>query len=157
METPYGKAEVKTACSVGSALLHVNESLPAGSRLFTAQLAASGRACTLGERANSLRPGVARDSVYPHGRSVVGVQNKLGISGTTDANGVPGINISGFAGSGTSTGLPADIDNVYRIHESFNWLSGNHPIKFGDDLDYTHSVQSSANANARRAFNFKVM
>lgn len=105
-------------------------------------------------KVNSLHLGVVRDSVYDQGVSVPGIQNKLGITGTGDANGVPGINIAGYTGFGTSTGLLGDIDNVYQIHESFNWLHGNHQLKFGADLDYTRSVQSSANANARGVFTF---
>jgi hypothetical protein len=103
---------------------------------------------------NSLRLGVVRDSVYSQGRSIAGIQNTLGITGTGDADGVPGIGIAGYAGFGTSTGLLGDIDNVYQIHDSFNWLHGNHQVKFGADLAYTRSVQSSANANARGIFNF---
>jgi hypothetical protein len=105
-------------------------------------------------KVNSLRVGMVRDSVYDQGRSVPGVQTTLGITGTGDANGVPGINIAGYTGFGTSTGLLGDIDNVYQIHDSFNWLRGNHQIKIGGDLAYTRSVQSSANANARGVFTF---
>ena len=105
-------------------------------------------------KVNSLRAGVVRDSVYDQGRSVAGIQNTLGITGTGDPNGVPGINITGYAGFGTSTGLLGDIDNIYQIHESYNWLHGNHQIKMGGDLVYVRSVQSSANANARGVFNF---
>lgn len=105
-------------------------------------------------KVNSLRLGVVRDSVYDQGRSVAGIQTKLNISGTADPNGVPGINITGFSGFGTSTGLLGDIDNSYQIHDSFDWLHGNHQIKFGADLNYTRSVQSSANANARGVFTF---
>ncbi len=105
-------------------------------------------------KVNSLRLGVVRDAVYDQGRSVAGIQNTLNITGTGDPNGVPGINIAGYTGFGTSTGLLGDIDNVYQIHESYNWLHGNHEIKFGGDLAYTRSVQSSANANARGVFNF---
>ncbi len=97
---------------------------------------------------------MVRDSVYDQGRSVNDIQGKLNITGTADPNGVPGINIAGFSGFGTSTGLLGDIDNVYQIHEGFNWLHGNHSIKIGGDLNYTRSVQSSANANARGVFNF---
>ena len=105
-------------------------------------------------KVNSLRLGVVRDSVYDQGRSVPGIQTQLKITGTGDVDGVPGIGIAGYAGFGTSTGLLGDIDNIYQIHDSFNWLSGNHQIKFGADLAYTRSVQSSANANARGVFNF---
>ena len=105
-------------------------------------------------KVNSLRVGVVRDSVYDQGRSVPGIQTTLNITGTGDPNGVPGINIAGYTGFGTSTGLLGDIDDVYQIHDSFNWLQGNHQIKFGGDLAYTRSVQSSANANARGVFTF---
>ena len=105
-------------------------------------------------KVNSLRLGVVRDSVYDQGRSVPGIQTKLNITGTGDVDGVPGIGIAGYAGFGTSTGLLGDIDNIYQIHDSFNWLQGNHQIKFGADLAYTRSVQSSANANARGVFTF---
>ncbi|MGD0479084.1 MAG: TonB-dependent receptor [Terracidiphilus sp.] len=105
-------------------------------------------------KVNTLRLGVVRDSVYDQGRSVPGIQTQLGITGTGDINGVPGINIAGYTGFGTATGLLGDIDNVYQIHEGFNWLHGNHQIKIGGDLLYTRSVQSSANANARGVFTF---
>ncbi|MFP5205281.1 MAG: carboxypeptidase regulatory-like domain-containing protein [Acidobacteriota bacterium] len=105
-------------------------------------------------KVNSLNAGIVRDSVYSQGSSIAGVQTQLGITGTGDANGVPGINIAGFSGFGTSTGLLGDIDNVYQVHEGFSWLHGNHQIKIGGDLAYTRSVQSSANANARGVFNF---
>ncbi|HVU48587.1 MAG TPA: carboxypeptidase-like regulatory domain-containing protein, partial [Terracidiphilus sp.] len=105
-------------------------------------------------KVNSLRLGLVRDSVYDQGRSVAGIQNTLNITGTGDPDGVPGINIAGYSGFGTSTGLLGDIDNVYQIHDSFSWLHGNHQIKMGGDLAYTRSVQSSANANARGVFNF---
>jgi hypothetical protein len=105
-------------------------------------------------KVNALRLGVVRDSVYDQGVSVPGIQTKLDITGTGDVNGVPGINITGYTGFGTSTGLLGDIDNVYQIHDGFSWLHGNHQIKIGGDLAYTRSVQSSANANARGVFTF---
>lgn len=105
-------------------------------------------------KVNTLRLGVVRDSVYDQGRSVPGIQTKLGITGTGDANGVPAINVTGYTGFGTSTGLLGDIDDTYQIHDGFTWLRGNHQLKIGGDLVYTRSVQSSANANARGVFNF---
>ena len=119
------------------------------------ELVALGWTTTLSPtKVNELRVGVVRDSVYDQGRSVNGIQDKIGITGTADANGVPGINIAGYSGFGTSVGLLGDIDNVYQVHDSFNWLHGNHQIKFGGDLSYTRAVESSANANARGVFNF---
>lgn len=105
-------------------------------------------------KVNSLHLGIVRDSVHSQGRSIADIQTQLGITGTGDANGVPGINISGFSGFGTSTGLLGDVDNVYQIHDGFSWLHGNHQIKIGGDFAYTRSVQSSANANARGVFTF---
>jgi hypothetical protein len=107
-------------------------------------------------KVNELRFGVIRDSVYSQGLQVNGLQTKLNITGTADVNGVPSISFSngGFSGFGTSTGLIGNLDNVYQIHDGFNWLHGNHQIKFGADIAYLRTIQSSANANARGAFNF---
>jgi Carboxypeptidase regulatory-like domain len=105
-------------------------------------------------KVNELRLGGIRDSVYDEGVPVEGLQQKLNITGTADPNGVPGINISGFAGFGTSTGLIGNLDNGYQIHDGFNWLHGNHQIKFGAEIAYLRTIQSSANANARGVFTF---
>jgi hypothetical protein len=105
-------------------------------------------------KVNALRMGMVRDSVYDQGRSVNGIQTKLNITGTSDPDGVPGIGIAGYTGFGTSTGLLGNIDNVYQIHDTFNWLLGNHQLKLGEALAYTRTIQSSANANARGIFNF---
>jgi hypothetical protein len=119
------------------------------------QFGAVGWTTTLSaDKVNSLHVGMVRDSVYDEGRSIPGIQNQLKITGTGDPNGVPGINIAGYTGFGTATGLLGDIDNVYQIHDGFSWLRGNHQIKIGGDLTYTRSVQSSANANARGVFTF---
>lgn len=106
-------------------------------------------------KVNELRMGVIRDSVYDQGISVNGLQNALNITGTADQNGVPGIALAnGYSGFGTSTGLIGNIDNVYQIHDGFNWLHGKHQIKFGFQIAYLRTIQSSANANARGVFNF---
>jgi hypothetical protein len=104
---------------------------------------------------NVLRVGVIRDSVYLQGVSVNDIQNQLGITGTADVNGVPSINFTGgFSSFGTSNGLIGNLDNVYQVQDSFNWMHGNHQIKFGVFLSYLRTIQSSANANARGIFNF---
>jgi hypothetical protein len=87
--------------------------------------------------------------VYDEGLPVDGLQQKLNITGTADPNGVPGIGLTGFTGFGTSTGLIGNLDNVYQIADGFNWLHGNHQIKFGAEIAYLRTIQSSANANAR--------
>ncbi len=105
-------------------------------------------------KVNSLSLGVVRDSVFDAGQTIAGVQAQLGITGTADPNGVPAVNITGYQGFGNSTGLLGDIDNSYQIHDSFNWLHGNHQIKMGASLNYIRSVQSSSNLNARGILQF---
>jgi hypothetical protein len=105
-------------------------------------------------KVNELRLGWTRDSVYDQGISSPGLEAKLGITGTGDINGVPAINISGYSGFGTGTGLLGDVDDVYQIHDSFSWLKGNHQIKIGGDLNYTRAVESSANLTARGSISF---
>jgi Carboxypeptidase regulatory-like domain len=108
---------------------------------------------------SELRLGSMRDSVFDEGASVSGIQTKLNITGTGDVNGVPSVGFTGggLSGFGASTGLIGDADNTYQIHEGFNWLRGNHQLKFGGQFVYLRSVQASANANARGAFNFNGM
>lgn len=106
-------------------------------------------------KVNELRLGGIRDSVYDEGYPENGLQQKLNITGTEDPNGVPGIAFTGgFSGFGASTGLIGNLDNVYQIQDGFNWLHGNHQIKFGAAISYLRTIQSSANANARGVFNF---
>jgi hypothetical protein len=106
-------------------------------------------------KVNVLRIGGIRDSVYSQGVEVSGIQTKLNITGTADVNGVPSITFAnGYSGFGTSTGLIGNLDNNYQLQDSFNWLLGKHQIKFGVDLAYLRTIQSSANANARGVFNF---
>lgn len=106
------------------------------------------------EKVNSLNLGVVRDAVFDQGETISGIQNQLGITGTADPNGVPAVNITGYASFGNSTGLLGDVDNSYQIHDSYNWLHGNHQIKMGASLNYIRSVQSSSNLNARGILTF---
>lgn len=109
-------------------------------------------------KVNELRVGGIRNSVYDEGVPVNGLEQKLNITGTADPNGVPAINLSnGYSGFGTSTGLIGNLDNVYQINDGFNWLEGHHQIKFGFQLSYLRTIQSSANANARGVFTFNGM
>lgn len=119
------------------------------------ELIALGWTNTLSQtKVNELRVGWTRNSVYDQGVASPGIQNQIGVTGTADINGVPGIAMTGYAGFGTSTGLLGDVDNVYQLHDSFSWLRGDHQLKFGGDLDYTRTVNSSANATARGSLNF---
>ncbi len=110
-------------------------------------------------KVNELRMGMVRDSVYSQGATVPDIQTKLNITGTGDVNGVPSIGFSGggLNGFGASGGLIGNKDNAYQIHDGFNWMHRNHQIKFGAQFVYLRTVQSSANANARGAFNFNGM
>ncbi len=119
------------------------------------ELIALGWTGTLSQsKVNELRLGWTRNSVFSQGLSIPGIQSQLGVTGTSDINGVPGVGLSGYAGFGASSGLLGDVDNVYQFHDSFSWLHGNHQIKFGGDLDYTRSANASANATARGSYNF---
>ncbi len=119
------------------------------------ELVALGWTTTLSQsKVNELRIGWTRNSVFSQGLAIPGVQSQLGITGTSDPNGVPGVNFTGYSGFGAASGMLGDTDNVYEFHDSFSWLHGNHQIKFGGDLDYTRSVNSSANATARGTYNF---
>lgn len=105
-------------------------------------------------KVNQQNLGVVRDSVFQQGQRLPGIQPHMGITGTSDGDGVPAINLNGYTGFGTSTGLLGDIDNDYQIHESFNWLRGDHQLTMGFSVNYVRSEQSSSNLNARGIFKF---
>ncbi|HEX5283281.1 MAG TPA: TonB-dependent receptor [Bryocella sp.] len=106
-------------------------------------------------KVNEFRIGWTRNSVYNQGYTAPGVQASLGISGTADSNGITGVGFTGYAGFGTSAGLLGDVDNSYQVHDAFNWLLGKHQVKFGADIAYTRTVDSSANATARGSLTFQ--
>ena len=103
---------------------------------------------------NELRVGWTRDLVFDQGETAANLAPQLGIPGTADPNGVPGIGMTGFSGFGRSAGNLGNIDNLYQIHDSFNYLRGKHQIQFGADVRYVRSIQQSANANARGNIHF---
>lgn len=103
---------------------------------------------------NELRLGWSRDSIFDSGEIQTGVQNQVGITGTADPNGIPGIGLTGFSGFGRSAGLLGNVDNVYQLHDSLSWLRGNHQMEFGGGVAYARSIQQSANANARGTISF---
>ena len=100
-------------------------------------------------KVNEFRLGWTRNSVFNQGYTAPGVQQQLGVSGTADSAGIPGVAFTGYAGFGTAAGLLGDVDNSYQVHDAFNWLIGKHQIKFGADVAYVRTVDSSANATAR--------
>ena len=103
---------------------------------------------------NELRAGWTRGYIFNVGQSQAGVQNAIGITGTADPNGIPGITLNGIGSFGRKSGLNGNIDNVYQLHDALSWLRGNHQIKFGADLDYTRSIQQDSNGNARGSLSF---
>jgi hypothetical protein len=90
---------------------------------------------------NELRLGWTRNLIFDQGESAPNLAPQLGIPGTADPNGVPGIGITGFSGFGQSTGNLGNIDNLYQIHDSFNYLRGKHEIQIGADVRYIRSIQ----------------
>ncbi len=120
------------------------------------ELVALGLNTTFGQnKVNEARIGWTRNSVYEQGDTAPGVQSALGITGTSDNNGIPGIGIVGYSGFGESTGLLGDVDDSYQIHDAFNWLVGKQQIKFGADFAYVRSIDSSANLTALGNLNFE--
>lgn len=106
-------------------------------------------------KVNEARIGWTRNSVFSKGFADPGVQAALGITGTPDTGGLPNINITGLSGFGAGSGLLGDVDNSYQIHDAFNWLLGKHQLKFGADIAYVRTVDSSANISARGGINFQ--
>ncbi len=107
-------------------------------------------------KVNDLRVGWTRNSVFNRGYTAPGVQDALGITGTADNNGIPGIGFasSSLSGFGTSAGLLGDVDDSYQVNDGFNWQLGKHAVKMGFVLAYTRTVDSSANATARGNITF---
>jgi hypothetical protein len=106
-------------------------------------------------KVNEARIGWTRNSVFSKGYADPGVQAALGILGTADGGGLSNINITGFSGFGAGSGLLGDVDNSYQVHDAFNWLIGKHQLKFGADIAYVRTVDSSANVSARGGINFQ--
>lgn len=103
---------------------------------------------------NEFRLGWTRPSLFYGGVSQLGLQNRIGFTGTADKNGPPGVNLNGFSSFGTSQSVIGNIDEQYQMHEAINYLQGNHEIKFGAGLFYIRNVEESANFNARGTVNF---
>jgi len=114
------------------------------------QLAMVQLTSTLGSQlVNELRLGWTRPYLFYGGIGQKGVETQLGITGTADADGVPGITLNGFSSFGTPQSIIGNIDNNYQLYESLNYLHGNHEIKLGTSLHYVRTDQESANWNAR--------
>ena len=104
---------------------------------------------------NEFRLAFYRDNVFQQGIGLPNLQQQLGITGTADGNGVPGIGFAGeFTGFGTALSQLGNIDDVFALHDAFSSLRGNHEVKVGIDASYYRSSQISSTANARGTFNF---
>jgi hypothetical protein len=98
---------------------------------------------------NEIHAGFTRPYLFYGGIGQAGVQEKIGMTGTADGNGVPGINLSGFSSFGTPQSVIGNIDNNYQIYESLKVLRGSHDLSLGTNVHYVRTVQESANWNAR--------
>jgi hypothetical protein len=105
---------------------------------------------TLGTRVvNELHLGVTRPYLFYGGIGQSGLEQSIGLTGTADGNGVPGITLGGFSAFGTAQSIIGNIDNNYQMYDSLKILRGKHEIEVGTSLHYIRTVQESANFNAR--------
>lgn len=88
------------------------------------------------------------------GESGAALQTQIGIPGTLDPHGIPGIGITGFTGFGRSTGVIGNTDNNYQFNDALNYTKGKHNISFGVGIYYIRTIQDNANANARGSLTF---
>jgi hypothetical protein len=105
---------------------------------------------TLGPRlVNELHIGFTRPFLFYGGIGQPGVEQGLGLTGTADGDGVPGITLGGFSSFGTAQSIIGNIDNNYQLYDSLKILHGKHEIAIGAGLHYIRTTQESANWNAR--------
>ena len=98
---------------------------------------------------NELHAGFTRPFLFYGGIGKPGVETQVGLTGTADPNGVPGITLSSFSSFGTAQSVIGNIDNNYQVYDSVKILRGKHEIEAGGSLHYVRTVQESANWNAR--------
>lgn len=98
---------------------------------------------------NELHIGFTRPYLFYGGIGRPGVEQSLGLTGTADGDGVPGITLGGFSSFGTAQSIIGNIDNNYQLYDSLKILRGKHEIAVGAGLHYIRTTQESANWNAR--------
>ncbi len=108
---------------------------------------------------NIARIGFSRSTEFSSGEGESGgdLLTGIGIPGTLDTHGIPGIGIQGYTGFGRSSGPLGDVDNNYQIDDSVNWTHGNHSFQFGAGLRYHRTLQQNANANALGSLSFQTV
>ncbi|HEV2275884.1 MAG TPA: hypothetical protein VGR96_17060, partial [Acidobacteriaceae bacterium] len=99
---------------------------------------------------NIARVGFSRAQVSDQGQAESGpaLETELGIPGTVDPHGIPGIGIQGFSGFGRSTGEIGNTDDSYQLNEALDYSKGTHSFAFGTGLNYVRTLQNNANANS---------
>lgn len=105
---------------------------------------------------NIARVGWDRAEVADEGEAESGpaLETELGIPGTVDPHGIPGIGLRGFTGFGRSTGNIGNTDNSYQIDEALDYSRGTHNFAFGAGINYVRSVQNNSNANSVGSLTF---
>lgn len=98
---------------------------------------------------NELHLGFTRPYLFYGGIGEDGLEQKIGLTGTADVNGVPGITLGGFSSFGTAQSVIGNIDNNYQVYDSLKILRGRHEMQVGASLHYVRTTQESANWNAR--------
>ena len=125
---------------------------------FDAEMAVVQHTMTFGPNlVNIARAGFSRSSVRNQGQAEPGpdLETSLGITGTDDQHGIPGISITGFTGFGRSGGPLGDTDDNYQIDEGLNYTRGNHNFAFGGGVRYHRTRQQNSNANAVGSLSFQ--
>jgi hypothetical protein len=127
---------------------------------FDSQVAMIQHTATFSPRlVNIARLGFSRSAVLNQGQAEAGpdLQTALGLTGTLDQHGIPGIAIQGFASFGRSSGPLGDKDNNYQVDEALNYARGNHNFAFGAGMRYHRNVQRNSNANAVGSLSFQTV
>ncbi len=106
---------------------------------------------------NILRLGYSRSAEFSsgEGESQGNVLDAIGVTGTLDKKGIPGIAIQGYTGFGRSSGPLGDVDNNFQLDDGLSWTRGNHSLQFGVGVRYHRTLQQNANANALGSLSFQ--
>jgi len=98
---------------------------------------------------NVAQAGFTRPYLFYGGIGEPGLQDRLGLTGTADRNGVPSVSLTGFSGFGAPQSVIGNIDNSYQLQDTLTLVRGRHEIAMGFMMRYIRTVQESANWNAR--------
>lgn len=98
------------------------------------------------------RAAVERESEAQSGPAI---ETEIGIPGTVDPNGIPGVSLQGFSGFGNASGPVGNVDDNYQVNDALNWSVGSHNLAFGAGIIYHRTAQNNANANAVGTLSFQ--